>query len=255
MDVVIGALQQADEGGSRQLTGRDFLQLRQPVILRKDHHQRILGQGDDPRARRPRQGHKAHIHAALPEPLIHIVVVSAAHFQLRPGVLGLKPADHPRQPVDGHAGEHANADGSGVGVADFPDALGKLLLPAQNLPHFRQHQTAGLGQHNAAAASAHQAEAVFRLQIVQDVADPGLGGAQGLGGLGQTSQVYCPDECLIFFQAHVFPLFTMLNFHSFLFILSYIHLDGNCFFVNLPGQFLIAKRLDRDYNNSITNIA
>ena len=147
------------------MKGGDFLQLRQSVILWQNGDQGILRQGNDPHILRAGQGHETQIHAALPEPLIHIVIVPAAHFQLGSGVLGLESANHPGQPVNRHAGEHPDPDGSGVGIADLLNALGKLLLPAQNLPHFRQQQPAGLGQLNAAPASAHQAEAVFRFQI------------------------------------------------------------------------------------------
>ena len=157
------------------------------------------------------------------------MIVAAAHFQLRPGMGGLKGPDHARQPVHRHAGEDPKPHGACVGAADFTDAFRQFLSLLHNGLHFRQQQLPGLRQLNAAPTAVHQAKAIFLLQIVQDVTDAGLGGAKRLGRFCQASQLHRADKCFIFFQTHGCRFLYMRKIHGILVILAYMWRNGNCF--------------------------
>ena len=216
VNVVVRALQQADKRVLIQLLNGNLGKPGKAVILRKDCHQRVLRQGDGAHSRRTRQSNEAQIHTALPKPLVYVVVVTAAHFQLGTGMGSLKCPDHTRQPVHGDTGEHAQPDGACVGVADLVDALRERLLFGKNLLHFRQEHPPGLRQYNAAPVAPHEAETVFFFQIVENMADSGLGGAKRLGGFRQAAQLHSSYKCFIFFQAHGDSFLTMRKFHSIL---------------------------------------
>ena len=79
--------------------------------------------------------------------------------------------------------------------------------------------TAGAAADTAAAA-AHERQTVFRLQIVEDMTDAGLGGAKGFRCFGQASQFHGFDECFIFFQAHEVSSSFMRKIHVVLYIIT-----------------------------------
>ena len=157
-------MQQTDKGVLSQLLNGDLVQLCQPVVLRHDRHQRVLRQRDGTHPLRGGQGHKAQINLPLPEPLLHVVVIAVEHFQLSLGVGALERPDHPRQPVDCHAGKGSQPDGSGVGTADVPDQLRQLPVLLENLLHLGQHHLPRLRQPDAAPVPAQKDEAIFFLQ-------------------------------------------------------------------------------------------
>ena len=132
----------------------------------------------------------------------------------------LERADHARQPMNRHTGEGPQAHRTGVGAADIIDQRLQFLLLLQNEPHFWQDHLSHLRQGNAAAAALHQRKAVILLQLAEDVADAGLGGAQGLRRPLQASHLHGFDKCFIFFQAHGSSLISMRIFHLTLYIIT-----------------------------------
>ena len=157
-------MQQTDKWVLSQLLNGDLVQLCQPVVLRHDRHQRVLRQRDGSHPFGGGQGHKAQIDLPLPEPLLHVVVVAVEHFQLGLGVGALERPDHPRQPVDGHAGKGSQPDGSGVGATDVLHQLRQLPILLKNFLHFGQHHCPRLRQPDAAPVPAQKHEAVFLFQ-------------------------------------------------------------------------------------------
>ena len=197
-DLCLGGLFQQHEGLCTQRGNGNLVTAFQRVSLRQNGQKPVLPQRDGIEFRPGRQPQEAAVHPALGDPLLNFRVVPQQQLIVHPGIVLLEGLDDVGHPVNGAAGEGADADHAGLHAVEVVHLHLELPVFCADALGIGQQPGAVGGQADAAAVPLQKGDAPLPLQVADHPADAGLGIVQQFGG-------FCKAACLHGLQkGHVF---------------------------------------------------